>query len=197
MTDISFAMEAKSDQLNAPDIMGNDRIIKITRVNVVKGDQPISVYFDGDHNRPWKPSKGMVRILAAAWSTESANWVGKSVQLYFDDTVKWAGKEVGGIRIRAMSDIPQNGLKVMVTLNRQQRNAHVIDFLNTERPMYPEDKFSEALPAMVKAMFDGKMTLQQVISRLQQTGDLTDDQFNKLQAAAPVEVDEQNEEEAE
>lgn len=188
-TDISFAMEAKSDQLNAVDIMGIDRIIKITRVNVAKTDQPVSVYFEGDHNRPWKPSKGMIRILAAAWGTESTNWIGKHVKLYFDETVKWAGKEVGGIRIKAMSEIPKNGLKVMITLNRQTRTPFVVEHLSTERPLYPDSRFQKALPAMAKKMQDNEMTLQQVISQCQKTGDLTQDQLQALQDAAPVEID--------
>lgn len=195
MTDISFAMEAKSDQLNAVDIMGADRVIRVRDVQVKKGDQPVSVYFDGDNNRPWKPSKGMIRILGAAWGTDSAAWVGKYAQLYFEPSVKYAGKEVGGIRIRALSDIDKRGMTFTITLNRQQREPYPVAYLDTTRPAYPDDKFNAGFDKMVGAMQEGKMTLQQVISQCQKTGDLTEEQIKRLEAAAPVEVSDHEEDE--
>lgn len=191
--DISFAMEAKSDQLNAVDIMGLERVIKITQVNVNQSEQPVSIYFEGDHGRPWKPSKGMIRVLGGAWGTDSGAWVGRSVQIYFDETVVYAGQAVGGIRIRALSHIPEKGLMFMQTINRKKREPYPVKFLDTKRPMYPADKFDAALPAMAKKMRDGEMTLQQVIGRCQQTGDLTPEQMQKLQDAAPVEINDNDE----
>ena len=190
MTDVSFAMEAKSDQLNAVDIMGFEPVITIREVRVQKGDQPVWVYYNGDNNRPWKPSKGMIRILAAGWGRDSSQWVGKSVQIYMEPGVKYAGKEVGGVRIRAMSDIPTNGLTCTITMNRQNRAPYPVKFLNMQRPQYPQDKFDAGFDAMVDAMKSGKMTLEQIIARCQQTGDLSQEQVNKLQECAPVHIDE-------
>ena len=195
MTDVSFAMEAKSDQLNAVDIMGSDRIIRIREVQVKKGDQPISVFFDGDNNRPWKPSKGMIRILAGAWGTDSAAWVGKSAQLFFEPTVKYAGKEVGGIRIRALSDIDKRGLTFVITLNRQQRDPYPVAYLDASRPQFPDDRFQSGFDKMVSMMQSGEKTLQQVISMCQKIGDLTTEQLTQLEQAAPVEVNDHDEEE--
>lgn len=195
MTDVSFAMEAKSDQLNAVDIMGADRVIRIREVVVKKGEQPISVYFDGDNNRPWKPSKGMIRILAGAWGTDSSAWVGKFAQLYFEPSVKYAGQEVGGIRVRALSDIDNRGLQFVLTLNRQKREPYPVAYLDATRPQYPQDRFDAGLPKMVEAMQAGKMTLQQVISQCQKTGDLTPEQIQQLEQAAPVEVNDHDDEE--
>lgn len=195
MTDVTFAMEAKSDQLNAVDIMGSDRIIRIREVQVKKGDQPISVFFDGDNNRPWKPSKGMIRILAGAWGTDSAAWVGKSAQLFFEPTVKYAGKEVGGIRIRALSDIDKRGLTFVITLNRQQRDPYPVAYLDASRPQFPDDRFQSGFDKMVSMMQSGEKTLQQVISMCQKIGDLTTEQLTQLEQAAPVEVNDHDEEE--
>lgn len=189
MADVSFAMEAKSDQLNAVDIMGAEPVIHIRDVVVQKGDQPVSIYYHGDNNRPWKPSKGMVRILAAAWGRESSEWVGKSAKLYMDPSVRYAGKEVGGIRIRALSDIDKSGLTFTITLNRQQRVPYPVQWLDTNRPAYPDDKFNASFDSMAQMMRDGKMTLDQIIARCQQTGDLTADQLQRLESAAPVHVD--------
>ena len=189
MTDITFALEAKSNQLNAVDIMGCDRIIKIRDVTVTKSDQPVSVFFDGDNNRPWLPSKGMRRILAGAWGTESAAWIGKYVQLYFEPSVMWAGKPVGGIRIKAMSDIDSKGLTLSLTINRQKREIYEVPLLVVKIEDYPPDRFAKALPIMAAKMAAGTMSLQQVIAQCQKTGQLTEEQLKQLEQAAPVDND--------
>lgn len=187
MTDISATLEAKSDQLNAVDIIGAEPIIRIREVRVTQGEQPVAVYFDGDHNRPWRPSKGMRRILAGAWGTDSAAWVGKHAKLYFEPTVKYAGQEVGGIRIRSLSDIPAEGMKFAITINRSKREPYVVPLLKIEAAAYPAERFAKALPVMAKKMQDGEMTLQQVIAQCQKTGQLTEDQLAELEQAAPKE----------
>lgn len=187
MTDVSATLEAKSDQLNAVDIMGAEPIIRIREVKVAQGDQPVSVYFDGDHGRPWKPSKGMRRILAGAWGTDSSNWIGKHAKLYFEPSVMYAGKEVGGVRIRALSDIPAQGMKFAITINRQKREPYLVPLLEIVAAEYPADRFAKALPVMAKKMQEGEMTLQQVIAQCQKTGQLTEDQLAQLEQAAPVE----------
>ena len=192
MANISFACEAKSDQLNAVDIMGVEPVIRIREVRVAQGEQPVWVFFDGDNNRPWKPSKGMLRIMMAAWGVESDEWVGKRVKLYFEPTVTWAGEQVGGIRIRALSSIKADGMLVALTLNRKKRVALRVELLPEDTlPPYPEEKFLSALPAMQKAMEDGKMSLQQVIAQCQKTGNLSEEQIATLESAVPVEHEEE------
>tara|TARA_Y100001973_G_scaffold105035_2_gene176734 strand:+ start:6306 stop:6902 length:597 start_codon:yes stop_codon:yes gene_type:complete len=195
MTDVSFALEAKSDQLNALDIIGAEPIIRIREVQVKKGDQPISVYFDGDHGRPWKPSKGMLRILAGAWGRDSSQWEGKYAKLYFEPTVMYAGKEVGGIRIKALSDIDPKGLSFALTINRQKREPYHVPLLKVETAQYPADRFEKALPTMAEKMQSGEMTLQQVIAQCQKTGQLTPEQLKRLEEAAPVAIDENDSDE--
>jgi len=190
MTDVGFALEAKSDQLNAVDIMGAEPVIRIREVKVKQGDQPVSVYFDGDHGRPWKPSKGMLRILAGAWGRDSSAWVGKYVQVYFEPSVKYAGKEVGGIRIRALSDIDQRGLSFALRINQKQTEPYHVPLLQVQSNEYPADKFAKALPVMAEKMKNGEMTLQQVIAQCQKTGQLSSEQLKQLEEVAPVEIHE-------
>lgn len=190
MTDIGFALEAKSDQLNYDDIADTEVVITISEVRVRKGDQPVWIYFNGCNNRPWKPSKGMIRILATAWGRDSSQWVGKSAKLYGDKTVKWAGKEIGGIRIRALSHIATNGLSAMLTVARGKRHEYRVQFLDMARPVYPQEKFDKVLPSMVKQIVDGKMSIEQVVAKCQQTGDLTEQQLKALESAIPVNVNE-------
>lgn len=189
MANFMKTLEAKSDQLNATDIMGADLVIRIRDAKVIDSrEQPLHVFFDGDNNRPWKPSKGMRRVLAAAWGAETDNLIGKHVKLHFDPTVKYAGEEVGGIRIKAMSDIDKRGIVVVETLNRKQRRPIQVEYLDTTQPDYPSDRFAKALPVMTAKMQAGEMTLQQVIAQCQKTGKLSADQLAALEAAAPVEV---------
>lgn len=188
MTDVSFALEAKSDQLNAMDIVGVEPVIKIRKVDVKKGEQPVFIYFEGDNNRPWKPCKGMLRILAGSWGRDSSVWVGRYAKLYFESSVKYAGKEVGGIRVRSLSDIDERGVVFALTLNRSQREPYQVSLLKVEATSYPDDKFQTALPAMTGAMTKGEMTLQQVIAQCQKTGQLSADQLKQLEEAAPIEI---------
>jgi len=194
MADIGFALEAKSNQLNAVDIMGCNRIIKIREVRVTKSDQPVAVFFDGDNNRPWLPSKGMRRILAGAWGQESDNWIGKHAELYFEPSVIYAGKEVGGIRIKALSDIDAKGLQFSLAINRQKREPDPVPLLTVKVEAYPDARFAKALPIMSEKMRAGEMTLQQVISQCQKTGQLSQEQIKQLEQAAPVEIHDDDEE---
>lgn len=186
--DISHALEAKSDQLNAVDIMGFEPVIRVRDVKVTQSDQPVSVFFDGDNGRPWKPSKGMLRILAAGWGKDAKAWTGKHVKIYFESKVRYAGKEVGGIRIRSMTDIPSQGLALVLTINRQNREQYVVPLLKIEVNEYPAERFESGFAAMVGKMQDGSMSLQQVIAHCQKTGKLSADQIERLEKAAPIEV---------
>jgi hypothetical protein len=196
MTDVSFAMEAKSDQLNAMDLAG-DRIIQIRNVSVSdkpQQPQPVSIYFEGDNNKPWKPSKGMIRVIARAWGTDSKNWIGHLAAIYNDPEVMWGGEKVGGIRIKALSGIDKGGMKVPLALNKQKRIVLNIAYLEPlGRPQYPSEQFEKAFPIMVSKMESGEMSLQAIFSQLQKTGDLTAEQTKRLEQAAPIEHDENEE----
>ena len=104
--DITPYIKAKSDRLNADDLVGGDITVQIVGVRKVSGEQPIQIQISGGH-MPWHPSKTALRVLSAkeAWGTDASTWVGRWIRLYRDATVKWAGAAVGGIRIRAMSHI--------------------------------------------------------------------------------------------
>lgn len=196
MADVSETLEAKSNQLNAVDIMGVEPVITVREVSVSPGgDQPISVYFNGDNNKPWKPSKGMRRILAAGWGRNSDDWIGRSVKIYFEESVTFGGKEVGGIRIRSMSDIPAAGINCALTISRTKREAYHVPLLVVSKAVYPDADFDKRFPAMQKKMESGDMTLTAVIAQCQKTGELTADQLARLEAAVPVDITEHDDEE--
>ena len=118
--DLSKTIEAKSDQLNADDLLGIHKILKITAIKAGSADQPIIINFEGDQGKPYKPSKGMRRVLVSAWGPDGGSYVGRSIEVYNEPTVTWAGQAVGGIRISRMSDI-KNTIVVPLALTRGKK----------------------------------------------------------------------------
>ena len=105
--DISNAILAKSDQLNASDLMGGPQTVTIISVKEGTAEQMVSIITDVfGPSRAFKPSKTVLRVLASAWkTTDTTTWVGRRLELYRDPAVRWAGEEIGGIRIKGMSHI--------------------------------------------------------------------------------------------
>ena len=195
MTDVTFALAAKSDQLNAVDIIGVEPVIKIRKVEVKKTEQqPVWIYYEGDNNKPWKPCKGMLRVISGGWGPDSSKWVGRSIKIYFEPSVKYAGEEVGGIQIRAMSNIDQRGLHVTQAISRTKRKPYFVAYLETKVQPYPEDRFTAAFPTMEKKLRSGEMSLQQIIAQCQNTGELSKEQLAKLEAVAPIEISDNDDE---
>ena len=113
--DLSDTIQAKSDQLNAVDILGGPITIKITKVVSKAGtDQPTSIYYEGDEGKPYKPCLGMRRILVDLWGR--CNPKGRMLTLFCEPTVTYSGKSVGGIEISHMSNITKE-YKKPVRLN--------------------------------------------------------------------------------
>lgn len=117
--DVTPTLEPKSDQLNADDFVASPATVTITGVSKGTNDQPLNVHL-AEFPRPWKPAKSVRRILAAAWGTHTSGWIGQRATLYRDPHVLWAGEEVGGIRVSALSGIDKP-LSVQLTVKRGKR----------------------------------------------------------------------------
>lgn len=118
MADISATIQAKSDQINADDLIGRDVTARIARVVVTSEEQPVTIHLEG--HKHWRPSKTDRRVLAAAWGTESDRWVGQWVHLYRDAEVRFGGQAVGGIRVGALTGIAKP-LKVSVNASKGKK----------------------------------------------------------------------------
>lgn len=105
MVDIRKSIEAKSDRLNADDLLGGAITIQIEDVRAGNADNPVAVFYAGCNGKPWYPCKTMRRAMVAAWSDDGKSWVGKSCTLYRDADVIYGGVKVGGIRVSHFSDI--------------------------------------------------------------------------------------------
>lgn len=106
MNDMRAVIVPKSDQTNADDLLTGPLTITVTRVEIRPGtEQPVSISFDGDNGKPYRPCKSMARVLVSCWGADANKYVGRSMTLYRDPNVRWGGLEVGGIRISHMSDL--------------------------------------------------------------------------------------------
>lgn len=135
--DVTAAIVAKSDQMNAIDLVGGDVTVTIVDVKPGPADQPVHIITDlYGPERPFKASKTALRDIVQAWGTDSKVWVGRRLTLYNDPTVLWAGQAVGGIRIRAMSHIDQ-AFEAKHTITRGKTKKVMIQPLPAEPDIQP------------------------------------------------------------
>ena len=133
MTDLSQTIAPKSDQLNADDLIGGPRTIRVTNVSKMREpDQPIAINFEGDGGKPYKPGKSMRRVLVRVWGNDGMAYVGRRMTLYRDDNVQFGGVAVGGIRISHMSDIT-SAVTMALTVTRANRKPFTVKPLPAER----------------------------------------------------------------
>jgi len=124
--DFADTLRAKSNQLNADDLVGGPITAQIIGASHGEADQPLVLRLSGGH-MPWKPCKTMRRLLAAAaGSTKSSAVVGRWVTLFRDPTVRWAGKEEGGIRMSAISGIDRP-VTAHLQVTRGKRQAFTVE----------------------------------------------------------------------
>lgn len=129
-----LTIQPKSDQLNADDLIGRELTITIRDVQVLESnEQPAHIFYDGDNGKPYKPCKTMRKLIAHCWGTDERNYIGRSVVLFRDESVRWAGEEVGGIRIKAMSHINERK-RVMLQANKKSKVAVTVDVLKMQQP---------------------------------------------------------------
>lgn len=137
MVDISNTIKAKSDQLNAGDLIGGPVIVKVIEVISRSGDQPVSIRIDGGL-QPFKPCLSMRRVLAKLWGVETDAWIGKSMVLFNDPTVIWAGKPEGGIRISHLEGITK-AEEVPVRASKRAVTRYMVEPLVIQQAQ-PEQK---------------------------------------------------------
>lgn len=132
--DISQTIEPRSDQQNADDFLSGPRTITITRVAKGDGEQPVSIFFEGDNGKPYKPGKSMRRVMVHLWGKDASQYVGRSMTLYRDNEVVFGGVQVGGIRISHMSHIDKKATMALTT-TRAKRKPFTVQVLERSQPI--------------------------------------------------------------
>ena len=145
MNDMSSIITPKSDQINADDLQGRTMTITVAAVQLKGGqEQPVSIYFEGS-DKAFRPCKSMCRVLVQAWGLDANQYVGKSMTLYCDPTVKFGPLAVGGIRISHMSDI-DGPMTMALTATKGVKKAYKVVPLKVDRqqPDTPKSKQTAA-----------------------------------------------------
>ena len=157
MNELDMFIEAKSDQLNADDLLGGPRTVKITNVSANEGnnEQPINISFEGDDGRPYRPCKSMRRVMVQLWGPYASEYVGRSMTLYRDPTVTWAGMAVGGIRISQMSHIDKE-VTLVLAASKKSRKPYVV------KPLPKQQKADDDFLPRVKAAIDKCQTPEEL-----------------------------------
>lgn len=182
MTDLANLRETitpKSDRINADDFIAGPETVEITAVKRGDADSPVAVHIKD--RKPWYPCKSMRRVLITAYGDNGADWVGKSATLFCDPAVRFGGVAVGGIRISHLSHIDAD-LAISLTTTRGKRSPYTVKKLSVV--YYDPTKFDANLPAWIAAIDGGKATADQIISKVEQSGKLTDEQKQKIRTPA-------------
>jgi len=104
--DITDALAPNSDQLDAIELV-TPRTFTIaagSRLAMRDGKTVAEIALEG-FPRVWRPSKGMLDVLAKCWGADAKQWVGRRVTLYNDPDVMFGKDKVGGVRVSHLSHI--------------------------------------------------------------------------------------------
>lgn len=126
MSEMLSTITPKADQQNFDDFIGRENmVIKITKVLITNTDQPVSIFFEHDNSKPYKPSKGMRRVIIECWGDKKENYIGRYLKLFGNPKVRWAGKEAGGIQIAELSNI-ENAKTINLTVAKGKREPFTV-----------------------------------------------------------------------
>lgn len=156
---MKITAEPRSDQINAEDFLSGPKTYTIAGIRDGTAEQKYDIALEGEQ-RVWRPPLTVLRTLMKAWeSDDSADWIGKRVTLYCDESVSFGRERVGGIRVSHVSGI-EKPVTVSVTATRGKRTKVTVQPL-PDAPTPPQQSTGE-IPADVvetaaKAKADGNL----------------------------------------
>ncbi len=161
IVDMSETLAPKSDQLNYDDFNGEMKTIKITKVTRSGSEeQPYWFHYEGGDGRPYKPNKGMRRIIHEMWGKAVYN--GRQLTLVGNSHVLFKGKEAGGIQVALASHIDKPHVTTL-TLGRGRRVPYTVGVI--------EDKGTKLNPLTEEALtaIKAKLGEAESMAELQKT----------------------------
>ena len=161
--DISETLAPNSDQLDAVDLLGGPQTFTVVKVSKGKDDQPVSVHL-AEFPRVWRPGKSMRRVLAACWGTDAAQWTGRRVTLYCDQSVMFGSDVVGGTRISHLSHIDK-AKKIPLLIKRGKSATFTVQPLPDQSPA---DRIAALRAEWTHADADRKAAIEAEVQKLQE-----------------------------
>jgi hypothetical protein len=137
MNDMSQVIIPKSDQINADSLIAGPMTVTVREVQIRGGqEQPVSIMLE-QTDLAYRPCKSMSRVLVQAWGADASKYVGRSLTLYRDPTVKWGGMEVGGIRISHLSHI-DSAISMVLTATKGSKKPFKVQPLKATETHDPQ-----------------------------------------------------------
>lgn len=145
---ITPALAPKSDQLDAIELV-TPRTFTIdtgSRLGQRDGQAVAEIRLVG-FDRVWRPSKGMLDVLAQCWGTDVTAWVGHSLTLYNDTSVMFGKEKTGGTRISHLSHIDGPKTLSIRASGAGRKKPWKVQPLTEEQPPPPPDYASLIISA--------------------------------------------------
>lgn len=136
MADIARAIEPQSDRQNAEDYRLGPKVFTVAGTSDYrdeKGRPKVNVHLAEAPERPFKPSATNLRLIAIGWGDDDTAWTGRRIRLALDPEVMFGREKVGGIRVSALSDIPQP-YTAKLPVTRGKKAEFRVEILPTEQP---------------------------------------------------------------
>lgn len=143
----------KSDQLNSEQLLSAPMTITINDVMPGSEEQPLILHYEGDNGRPYKPNKTWRKLLIFAWGENGMEWIGRSMTLYCDPSIKFGGVEVGGICISHLSHIERT-INIALNSTRGKKAKHTVHVLETPAAVTRDQVLKAIAAASDKASMD-------------------------------------------
>ena len=154
MNDMTMTIIAKSDQINAADLIGNPRTVTIREVRIKAGDdQPVTIMIEGD-KKAFRPCKGVRRLLVRVWGPDASKYIGQSLTLFCDPSVTWAGKEEGGIRVSHMTGLKSKIVEFMRTSRAATKPYEILPLIAEVRDLPKQRQTAEQWASDHRAKVD-------------------------------------------
>lgn len=136
--DMSATIVAKSDQVNADDLIGGPMTIRIESVDKRLTDpagQTAWIHY-GDPKKTYKPGLSMRRVIIGLYGNDSREWIGKKLTLFRDPEVPFGSAKVGGVRISHATGITEPKT-IMIQTKKGVRKPWTVLPLADEQPAQP------------------------------------------------------------
>lgn len=160
MNDMTMTIIAKSDQINAADLIGNPRTVTVSEVRIKAGDdQPVTIMIEGD-KKAFRPCKGVRRLLVRVWGPDASKYIGQSLTLFCDPSVTWAGKEEGGIRVSHMTGLKSKIVEFMRTSRAATKPYEILPLIAEVRDLPKQRQTAEQWASEHRAQADNAATLE-------------------------------------
>ena len=177
--DITDSLAANSAQQNYDEYLAGPKTVTVAEVRRGSAEQPVEVHLTEYPGKPFKPAKSVRRVLAAAWGTDASQWSGRRLTIYGDPSVRYGGKEVGGLRVSHVSHIDKP-ITVALTVTRGKRAPFTVQPL-PDAPQPP--------PAPPVPVFETVDDARDYYVYRQKAG-ATTEELHAIKVAAPTETGE-------